>query len=120
MDDSSYFSRTEAGFTIDILLDGDSDPSLLEVGDAIITLPSGARYSALMMTYGEVGRLLSRHEKSGESLAGRYWCAPDLIVVRDAGVESMVDVIRDILESEEIAALLPRIRTDGVMIKPDM
>ncbi|MGJ6965672.1 hypothetical protein ACSDR0_27575 [Streptosporangium sp. G11] len=59
---------------------------------------------------------MDRHAISGESLGGNYFSTPDLIVIRDKGVTVMVDVIRDIVHSGEIALLLPRIVDDALEI----
>ncbi|MEV4392922.1 hypothetical protein [Nonomuraea sp. NPDC049607] len=120
MDDSPYFTWAEDGFTLDILLDGEADPSRLEAGDAIVTLPSGERYSALMLTLEEAGRIMDRHARSGESMGGRYCCTPDLVLVREAGVAGMVEVIRDLVDEGEISACLPRIGESGALVKPGM
>ncbi|WP_327584148.1 hypothetical protein OHA25_51455 [Nonomuraea sp. NBC_00507] len=120
MDDQAYFSWADDYFSVDILLDGNVDAGDMEAGDSIITLSTGERYSALLLTTEELSRIMNRHEHSGESLGGRYFCAPDLIVVREKGVMSMVDVIRDIVHSEDVPALLPRIGEDGRPILPEM
>ncbi|MEU1389084.1 MULTISPECIES: hypothetical protein [unclassified Nonomuraea] len=120
MTDGAYFTWAEDGFTLEILRDGDGDPSRLECCDAIVTLPSGERCSALLLTLEEVGRIMGRHARSGESLGGRYWCALDLVVIREAGVAGMVDVIRDLVDEGDIFTCLPRIGEGEVLVKPEM
>lgn len=123
MDSGAYYSWREESFAIDILLQGGVDPECMELGDSIVTLPNGAKYSALMITREEIARIMNRHQVTGESLDGSYFCAPDLIVIRNKGVSAMVDVVRDIVHSQEtecIAALLPCIGEDGVLEKPIM
>ncbi|WP_147268134.1 hypothetical protein [Spongiactinospora rosea] len=119
-DSGAYYSWAEEAFAVNILLDGDMDPEGMEVGDAIVTLPGGERYSALMMTREAIHRLMDRHAESGESLHGAYWVTPDLIIIRAKGVGAMVEVIRDIVVSGPIASLLPRIDGDGTLSLPSM
>ncbi|MEU4328976.1 hypothetical protein [Nonomuraea dietziae] len=120
MESDAYYVWREAGFTIDILRDGDIDCEEMEIGDSIITLPNGDRYSALLVTREEISRTMNRHVLSGESLGGSYYCAPDLIVIRSQGVTAMINVIRDIVESDRISSLLPRISDDGALDVPSM
>jgi hypothetical protein len=120
MVNDAYHSWHEPTFILDILLEGEVDLENLERGDAIITLPSGDRYSALMVTREEVSRVMDRHAKSGEALAGGYFATPDLVVVRRAGVNAMIDVVRDIVHSGGIATLLPRISDEGSLDVPTM
>ncbi|MER6007437.1 hypothetical protein ABT120_53475 [Nonomuraea angiospora] len=120
MADQTHFRWVDDGFVVQILLDGDVDASDLEVGDSIITLPTGERYSALLVTADELLRIMNRHARSGESLSGRYFCAPDLVVVKEKGAASMIDVIRDIVLSGDLATLLPRIGEGGRLGLPEM
>ncbi|MEQ4718142.1 hypothetical protein [Nonomuraea sp. B19D2] len=93
------------------------DDESMELGDSIITLPNGVRYSACMMTKEEVTRIMEREEMSGESLSGSYLCQPDLVIIKNKGASAMVDVVRDIVKSGDIAKQLPRIGEDD---EPDM
>ncbi|MEV4805324.1 hypothetical protein AB0K18_35455 [Nonomuraea sp. NPDC049421] len=107
-----YFHWVGDGFEVDILLDGNVDAGDLEVGDSIITLPTGERYSALLITLDQISRIMDRHRQSGENLSGRYFGTPDLIVVRDKGVAAMVDVIRDIVASGHLPTWCPKIHAN--------
>ncbi|GAA0422187.1 hypothetical protein Acor_81780 [Acrocarpospora corrugata] len=118
MADDAYYSWQEAAFTVNILLAGGVDPENLETGDSIVTLPGGEKYSALMMTREEISRVMDRQQSSAESLGGSYFCTPDLVVVRSRGVAAMIDIVRDLVESEEISRLLPRISNDGILEIP--
>ncbi|MEV8632559.1 hypothetical protein AB0395_12955 [Streptosporangium sp. NPDC051023] len=116
----AYCSWEEEGFTVAILQDGKEDLEQMELGDGIITLSSGVRYSILMVTREEISLIMDRHMVSGESLGGAYLAAPDLVIVRSKGVTNMIDVVRDIVNSGEIALLLPRIGEDGALDIPEM
>ncbi|MGI5274211.1 hypothetical protein ACQEUU_34100 [Nonomuraea sp. CA-218870] len=120
MDNDAYYTWREAGFSVSILLDGDADPEDLERGDAIVLLPRGDRYSALLLTREEVARVMDRGAESGESLSGSYFCTSDLVIVRLRGVTAMIDVIRDIVASGNISAYLPKIVDDGEIVVPTM
>ncbi|MEU1386206.1 MULTISPECIES: hypothetical protein [unclassified Nonomuraea] len=107
-------------FTIDILRPGEMDIESIELGDSIITLPDGTRFSACMMTREEVARILEREEISGQSLGGSYLCLPDLVIIKNKGASAMVDVVRDIVNSGDIAKRLPRIGEDDELDVPVM
>lgn len=117
MVDKAYFSWREEDFAVDILIGGEDDPESVEIGDAIITLPTGDRYRALMMTVEEILRVMDNHAASGESLGGTYFCTPGLIVMRDKGVAAMIDVVRDIVHSEYS---VPKIDKNGDLCIPKM
>ncbi|MEU7900305.1 hypothetical protein AB0B45_46665 [Nonomuraea sp. NPDC049152] len=120
MDSDAYYVWREGGFAVDILLDGDIDCEEMEVGDSIVTMPNGDRYSALLMTREEVSRVMDSHALSGESLGGSYFCTPDLIIIRFRGVTAMINVMRDIIESGEISLILPKISDGGTLDIPSM
>lgn len=118
--EDGYYSWQEDAFRADILLEGGVEPEAMELGDSIVTLPDGTRYSAMLVTREEISRIMDRHAVSGESLAGAYFSTPDLVVVRRPGVSAMIEVIRDIVAAGDAPALLPRIRDDGVLEPPPM
>jgi len=49
---------------------------------------------------------------SGEALGGRYFSCSDGLIVRDAGVGPMTDVIAGLLESGEFTHILQRLDDD--------
>ncbi|MEV4891107.1 hypothetical protein AB0K48_17115 [Nonomuraea sp. NPDC055795] len=120
MTNSAYYSWSEESFTLDILREGEKDPETMEFGDSIISLPDGVRYSACMMTKEEIARIMEREAVSGESLGGRYLSMPDLVVIRTRGASEMVEVVRDIVNSGDIAMHLPRIGDGDELDVPGM
>src|SRR5688572_6949469 len=107
MDRDPYYSFRGEGFSVDILIDAEDSLEGAELGDATVTIADGSKYSALFLTLAEIGRIMARHESSGESLQGGYFRTPDLVVIRRPGVRCMVDLIQDIVRSHEVASLLP-------------
>ncbi|MFI6910155.1 hypothetical protein ACIBKY_53520 [Nonomuraea sp. NPDC050394] len=73
-----------------------------------------------MMTKEEVARIMEREVISGQSLSGRYLSMPDLVIIKNKGASEMVDVVRDIVTSGDIARRLPRISEDDDLDLPAM
>jgi hypothetical protein len=99
--DGPYYRVRAAGF--EALFLPRPDELLDEVCnvDVEVHLPDGSRWSATVLTLAEVDQLMRRWEGTGEAAAGRcFWCS-DGLIVRDPGVQGMVDVIAELLVSEE-------------------
>jgi hypothetical protein len=77
--------------------------------DAEVNLPDGSRWSATIFTVAEVGRLMKQWEETGEAAGGWcFWCS-DKLIVRDPGIRGMVDVIAELLASEEFDGAFHRL-----------
>jgi hypothetical protein len=86
------------------------DPAMIENVDAELTLKDGSRWGATLLTYREIGRIMSRWRDSGEYISGAYLRIPDLIVTSEAGLAPMVIALEDILRGglERSLLRLPR------------
>lgn len=107
-----YFVHEEDDFRVEVLV-GMDDPRTVDDTDVVVRLlPSGARYSATVMTIEVIQRIMDRHAKTGESLDGRFFQIPDLLILRGSGVEEIVDVIRHMVRTDDVDGMLPRLPDD--------
>lgn len=88
---------------------GRDDPDATENVDADVLDDEGGRWAVTFLTLAEVGRVMSRHEASGESLGGRYFACVDLVIVREPGVQGMADAIADLAETGGLEGFLSRL-----------
>lgn len=107
-----YFTHEEDDFRVDVLVGMDNPRTVDDADVEVRLLPSGARYSASVMTLDVIRRIMDHQASSGESLNGRYLLIPDLLILRRGGVEEIVDVVRDLVRDENVDGVLPRLRDD--------
>jgi hypothetical protein len=89
---------------------GDCRPSEAEDVDAWVTLPDGSRWTATFVTVAQISRLMERWQKTGECLGGRYFAVrPDLVIIRDPGVDEMLAVATELVATGEHESTLHRI-----------
>lgn len=81
--------------------------------DAEVRLPDGSRWGATIFTIAEVERLMSRWATTGESLSGRYFWCSDGLVVREAGIPAMTEVVVGLLDSGEIRSIFRKLDNLG-------
>ncbi|MGW8780884.1 hypothetical protein ACWGNM_22900 [Streptomyces sp. NPDC055796] len=68
-----------------------------------------ARWSATVFTLAEVDRLMKHWSRTGEELGGLYpWCSGGL-VVRDADIGNMTQVLVGLLDSGALTQVLQRL-----------
>nr|WSX53962.1 hypothetical protein OG409_36620 [Streptomyces sp. NBC_00974] len=68
-----------------------------------------SRWSATVFTLAEVDRLMKRWSRTGEELGGRYpWCS-DGLIVRDADIGNMTQVLVGLLDSGALTQVLQRL-----------
>lgn len=70
--------------------------------DVEIYVNSSVRYSATFFTVQNVATLMERYRHTGECAAGAYFCAVDMILVRDLKIETLEKAIHDLVETGEI------------------
>ncbi|MCM2421725.1 hypothetical protein [Streptomyces sp. RKAG293] len=100
---------TTPHFDVVFMLGGGDDPETVANVDAEVTLRDGSRWSATFLTMEEIARILERWSITGESLGGRYFHCPDLVIIRDPGVPAMVGVLREIFDKGELPLLLSKL-----------
>lgn len=77
--------------------------------DVFIDLTDGSRWSATIITLAQVELVMKRWAASGEALGGRYFWVSDGLIVRDAGITSMTQVLVGLVENDEFAQVLQRL-----------
>jgi hypothetical protein len=66
--------------------------------DVIVTLLDGSRYVATFFTYESICRITRKNQATGESLAGKYFWASDMILIDKIDRESIELVIQNLLQ----------------------
>ncbi|MFF2810739.1 hypothetical protein ACFVT2_26905 [Streptomyces sp. NPDC058000] len=103
-----YRVRTEQ-FEAAFLPDADENLEAVDNVDVEVRLRDGSRWSATMFTVAQVEVLMKRWAASGEALGGRYfWCSHGLIV-RDAGISNMTQVLTGLIENGDVTQVLHRL-----------
>ncbi len=92
-----YFRVAIARGEIRILL-ADEDPDTVENIDGFVQLADGTTRTFTALTLTEVARAMTKWEQSGESLSGAHQRVPDLIIVREGGVASIVGAVDDVAD----------------------
>ena len=69
----------------------------------------GSRWSATIFTLAEVGRLMKRWSQTGEELGGRYFWCSDGLIVRDPGIDNMIQVLADLFDAGDLMQVLQRL-----------
>lgn len=90
-------------------------PDISEALDAVdnidveVRLTDGSRWSATVVTIAQVERLMKKWAMTGEALGGRYFSCADGLIVRDAGISAMTELIAGLLDSGELTQVLQRL-----------
>lgn len=100
--DGPFYRVSEPGFEMRIPRWEGYEPESAQEADATIVLPDGTRRYATFMTLDVVAGIMDRWRNTGENLGGRYFWYSDLIIIREPGFASMIDAVRDMIETEEI------------------
>ena len=104
-----YRVRTDL-FELRVLAARDEDLRALNNVDAEVWLADSIRWSATILTVGEVQRLMSqRWPETGEYSSGGYWSCPDGLIVRDPGLDSITGVVAELIDKGELTGLLRQI-----------
>ncbi|WP_030985586.1 hypothetical protein [Streptomyces sp. NRRL S-1813] len=107
-DGSWYRVRTEHFEAAFLPNTGEDLESVANV-DVFVDLNDGSRWSATIITLAQVEILMRRWAASGESLGGRYFWSPDGLIVRDAGISNMTQVLAGLIETDEFTQVLHRL-----------
>ncbi|MFB7944694.1 hypothetical protein ACFC6L_07200 [Kitasatospora phosalacinea] len=111
--DGPWYRVRRPGFTAAFLPDAREPLAELCNVDVEVRLAAdGSRWSATVFTHAEVGRLMARWARTGEELGGRYFWCSDALIVRDAGLDSIVAVLEGLYASGELTTVLQRLDED--------
>jgi hypothetical protein len=69
--------------------------------DMWVIFDSGERWSGTIYTLDNVRKVMTRWQETGECLDGRYFWVWDGLIVRDPGIDEMVAVVDDLVQSGE-------------------
>lgn len=95
LDDVDVSTDLDAGGRL--VIRGIDDDGTVTNADVELVDRSGKRWSATVMTYAEVGRLIETYRLSGECQAGAFFRVPDLIIVPNSNRESVIRVFAQLL-----------------------
>lgn len=110
-DEPWYRVRTEA-FEASFLPGVDEDLDSVCNVDVSVDLQDGSRWTATVFTVAEVERLMEVWAESGAALGGRFFWVSDSLIVRDPGVNSMIQVIAGLIETDEFSTVFQRLEDD--------
>ncbi|QXE38041.1 hypothetical protein KQY30_31225 [Streptomyces sp. GMY02] len=100
-----HTERFEAAFLPEMGEDLDTVDDI----DVEVRLGDGSRWSATICTVAHVETLMKRWAASGEALGGRYFWRSDGLIVRDAGIGNMVQVLAGLIDNGEFTQILNRL-----------
>jgi hypothetical protein len=101
-------NRFEAGF----LPSPGEDPEIMAKAYVDVMLPDGSHWSQTISTLAEIESLMRRSAETGEPLNDHHLSFRDGLIVRDAGVKSMTNLLADLLETGEFTERLRRVEAD--------
>ncbi len=96
MADSPFVVVQAPGFSVTYILGVEDDPESVEDVDAIVTAPDGSRRTASLMTHHRVGEVMRSRMQTGESAHGLYIRIPDLVLMREGGLEAATKALIDL------------------------
>ncbi|GAA3381483.1 hypothetical protein GCM10020367_72910 [Streptomyces sannanensis] len=77
--------------------------------DVFVDLNDGTRWSATVITLAQVETIMKRWVATGEALGGSYFWCSDGLIVRDAGISNMTQVLVGLIQTGEFTQTLQRI-----------
>lgn len=86
-----------ADFSVTYVLGLDDDADTAEDIDAIISTPDGRkRWTASFMTPRKIAEVMDRWSTTGECAGGLYLRIPDLVIIREGGLDAMTRALVDL------------------------
>ncbi|MFB8249214.1 hypothetical protein ACFC5X_29785 [Streptomyces sp. NPDC055952] len=102
-----------ADFSVTYILGLEDDADTVEDVDAIIRARDGKGWTASFMTPRKIAEVMDRWSTTGECADGLYLQIPDLVIVREGGLEAMTRALVDLFgEYGMDTDVLPRIADD--------
>jgi hypothetical protein len=104
--DGPFYRVARETYEISFVPNADDDLDEVCNVDMWVTFRDQARWCATVFTLAEVQRLLARWQATGECLEGRYFAVWDGLIVREPGINSMVEVIDHLVETGAYESVL--------------
>ncbi|MFF4369759.1 hypothetical protein [Streptomyces sp. NPDC001594] len=98
MADDPFVVVQTRGFSVTYTLGIDDTADSVEDVDAVVTAPDGSRRTASLMTHRRLEEIMRRRLQTGESAHGLYLRIPDLIIMREGGLEAATEALIDLFE----------------------
>lgn len=83
-----------------------------DVTDVVVTRADGSKWVASFCAYDHVATLRRNCRESGENLDGRYLWASDLVLVDSTARDSVEEIVRDLMESDEFESAFSEVAED--------
>jgi hypothetical protein len=99
----------EGGAEAAFLLGAEDDPDSVADIDVTVTLADGSRWSASLMTLGQIARVMAKWRVSGECLGGSYFQCQDLVIVEHGGIPAMTRLLNGLLVTDDLRNTLVRL-----------
>ncbi|OKK20546.1 hypothetical protein AMK16_08730 [Streptomyces sp. CB00455] len=99
MADDPFVVKETPGFSVMYTLGLDDDPESVEDVDAVVTAPDGSQRTASLMTHRRLGEVMRRRMDTGESAGGLYIRVPDLVIMREGGLEAATRALVDLFDT---------------------
>lgn len=77
--------------------------------DVIVTMKDKSQFIATFFTFKNISFLVKRHQKSGESLNGKYLFASDMILIKLLNRVEIEEVIYDLMKDQSFDSVFRKI-----------
>ena len=77
--------------------------------DIEIRLEGGQLYSATLFSIENIATIMTNYQETGECLSGAYFWASDMIIVTNFEVETINNIVKELVESGEYKHACSRI-----------
>ena len=81
--------------------------------DVIVTFDNGERWVATFFSYQNIVSLKEKNRETGECLAGKYFCATDMILADEVSRRRIEEVIAEMLDQKEFDTFFARCEDDA-------
>lgn len=88
-------------YSLSILNNGREIHEINDNIDVEIRLEDGQVFSATLFSLECISDTMTNYQDSGECLNGKYFWASDMVIVKDLKLETINDIVKDLVESGE-------------------
>ncbi|MBW8799133.1 MAG: hypothetical protein JF597_37890 [Streptomyces sp.] len=102
-----------ADFSVTYVLGLEDDADTVEDVDAVIRARDGKGWTATFMTPRKIAEVMDHRSTTGECAGGLYLRIPDLVVIREGGLDAMTRALVDLFGEYGLDTdVLPRFDAD--------